>query len=268
MLFDDFGLGIRLTQASAQAGLATGFRFRIRVPALVEFNDANGDRMFNINEICGTPTRFRQQNWGRFVYAGETDSVKTITGRTTDNLFGVAMHISNTSFTTPSGRVIYPTSAKFDFILNTTNYQWKCSNPATSRLALVAFTKSREFTRTKEASGPATVTTTVDFGSSATPAGFFSWATTADTTTVSDASVVSHDVLFSGLAENTNTNVFPDSDTDSGEISRIAFYSFDVQQPRWINWDPELGYGSNTSSAQKVVAGLATLVALALALLL
>jgi hypothetical protein len=219
----------------------------------VEFNDSNADGMYNSGEECINGLTAIDQNGMQFrFYRPVLDVLGTTTfsGSSADGLFTVVFHLGNTTFVR-NGRTVYPTSVKFDLILDFRSYSRKCAS--NSRFALIARAKSRERSRESDTDSSAGSragdhSTTVSFGSAATPSGFFSWSTTVNATTATSV-LPNTAVLFSGLRDDASN-----SDLRQGENSKIAFYSFDVVNPVRIEWDPEFGYASS-NAANKIALG-------------
>lgn len=253
------------------------FKFRVRFFGIREYVESDGTPGFSSqSEACGLPflisgnnNGFQFSNLPTTYYYDATNNVnvtvRNFKGQTSNGLFQVIVHLSgggngerNGKFRL-NGRDVPPTAIKFDIVIDPqgAGYNWKCGNNTSSRLALILKAKSGS----RVAQG---VSEALKFGgdSSATPLGFFSWATTA---TVAGSSTPVP-IIFGSFQQQAPTDTDADNDLSSGEASYRAVFSFDVARPSKLTWDPELGYvaGPGTSGPNSAAALSSSLLLLAL----
>jgi hypothetical protein len=245
-----------------------GFQFRIRPYLVMEYVDVDGIAGYNAGaDTACTVYLIRGQDCSRGSLS--VGSIGGVTASsfdvfTSNNVFRITTTVAGgggqpSKKLVKDGRSITPTSAKFDIAINAANFNYSCPN---SMLTLLMKVKSKQTSKTvsDNTSGKSKA---VQLGTAATPLGFFTWA---DTVQVNGGSV-NASIAVSAWTDDTNSDGRGETDLDSGEAAKRAWFSFLAVRPQTLFWDPEIGYADSTvtSPAARIVSSLWTWAAVAVA---
>lgn len=249
--------------------IATASRFRIRFYTIQEYLEGGAAPGLDANDtLCNS---YAIRGGKNFVLTDlgtskiGTTTVRKVQGSTNDNMFFFVITMAGDGTNAPAvefakdKRIVLPTSIKMDIGIDATSFPYKASSGNETRLALVAFTKSKTKVKSRTETNESRATS-VTFGVGATPDAFFSWASTVQ---VNGNATDTAAVIPSALVEFKDD----DDDGDDKEATEKVTFAFDVARPKSLLWDPEFGFGEANSS-MRAVASLSLVVACFIALFL
>jgi hypothetical protein len=227
-----------------------GYKFRVDFVQIVEYRNSDDKDEFDpsVDQVVSTYRIGRNSTWERPSLRENTLSdgtvVRTVTFRTSDNVFYIEVIFADTFFDIGT-YLIQPDMVKLSVGIN--DYPYRGASSDSTRLALLVRLKYESTVKQTRSINSDGRDNAVQFGSAE---GFFTWL---------------NDVTADGRRARVKSSRLVEGDDDSdGLISRDIYFSYLVVQPDELFWDPIIGVGAapKDSASSSLVANSFLIMAL------